>query len=317
MTGVQTCALPIYNISPGFTDKDKEGIDKYGDLVIWKEILNKINGTLCNVVFLQNEKKEDWWSGKERNQIPDVLKEEFRNATMAGANLYMMNFDEFLNHFSYMLDINGTSIEKIMNMRNFISKVYNYVDENKETLINHYIEDQQYETLSEHIENITIGESIIGGTIEEIEDLEIININITNSSIDKEYERDYLNYMIDGTITVNASGNANEYFSKEYIEYNKFTTKVNFDIELFLSVDVTDDSIVNTEDIMSILEYQDMNFENSISISVDGKMLYSDGEFVYREEEDDGDLICPDCGKYYDFEREGGNGFCIDCAHNH
>ena len=63
---------------------------------------------------------------------------------MAGANLYMMNFDEFLNHFSYMLDINGTSIEKIMNMRNFISKVYNYVDENKETLINHYIEDQLF-----------------------------------------------------------------------------------------------------------------------------------------------------------------------------
>lgn len=304
-----------YDISPGFTDKNKNGIDKYGDLIIWKEILRKVNGTQCNVIFIQNEKKEDWWSGKERNQIPDVLKEEFNNATLSGSNLYMMNFDEFLNHFATMLDINGTSIDKIMNMRNFISKIYNYIDSTKDTLIKYYIEDQQYETLSEHIENVIIGESIIGGSIDEIEDFEINNINITSSSMDREYERNYLNYMIDGTITVNVSGTANEYMNKEYIEYNKFTGKVDVDIELFLSVDITSESIINTEDLMTVLEYQDMNIENIRNISVHGEFIYND--YLEEHDDNDGDLMCPDCGKHYDFINDGGNGFCIDCAHKH
>lgn len=304
-----------YDIPPGFTDKSKNDIDKYGDLIIWKEILRKVNGTQCNVIFLQNEKKEDWWSGKERNQIPDVLKEEFNNATLAESNLYMMNFDEFLNHFALMLDINGTSIDKIMNMRNFISKIYNYIDSTKDTLIKDYIENQQYETLSEHIENSIIGKSIIGGSIDEIEDFEINNINITNSSIYREYEREYLNYTIYGTIEVSISGTANEYINKGYREYNKFTGKAYADIELFLSVDITSESIIDTENLMTVLEYQDMNIENIRNISVYGEFIYDD----YIEEYNDnvGDLICPDCGKYYNLTNDGGNGFCIDCAHKH
>ena len=27
--------------------------------------------------------------------------------------------------------------------------------------------------------------------------------------------------------------------------------------------------------------------------------------------------MCPDCGNYYGFETDGGNGFCINCAWNH
>ena len=27
--------------------------------------------------------------------------------------------------------------------------------------------------------------------------------------------------------------------------------------------------------------------------------------------------MCPDCGTYFGLEKDGGNGFCIDCAWKH
>lgn len=48
-------------IPPGYKDHIKPGNEKYGDLVIWKEILKKSNEINKPIIFVTGEKKEDWF----------------------------------------------------------------------------------------------------------------------------------------------------------------------------------------------------------------------------------------------------------------
>ena len=56
------------NIPPGFMDaKGKKDNSKYGDLVLWFQIMDKAKEKKSPVVFICDDAKEDWWwvfSGK-------------------------------------------------------------------------------------------------------------------------------------------------------------------------------------------------------------------------------------------------------------
>lgn len=59
------------NIPPGYKDlKDKKGIrfyngvqvqNKYGDYILWRQVLDYAKKNETSVIFLTDEKKEDWW----------------------------------------------------------------------------------------------------------------------------------------------------------------------------------------------------------------------------------------------------------------
>lgn len=48
-------------IPPGFKDKGKDNSNRYGDLVIWKEILALGREKKKPVIFVTDDSKEDWW----------------------------------------------------------------------------------------------------------------------------------------------------------------------------------------------------------------------------------------------------------------
>lgn len=48
-------------IPPGFMDSRKAEPDRFGDLVIWKEILRKAAEIGNGVIFVTDDKKDDWW----------------------------------------------------------------------------------------------------------------------------------------------------------------------------------------------------------------------------------------------------------------
>lgn len=83
-------------IPPGYTDNNKEN-NKYGDLIIWKDIIRKAQKTKSNIVLVSNEKKEDWiWIMKNKKIIgprPE-LKEEFY--TQAKAKFQISNLENFI-----------------------------------------------------------------------------------------------------------------------------------------------------------------------------------------------------------------------------
>lgn len=78
-------------IPPGYKDeKEKPGNDAFGDLVIWKELIEKSKANKKPVIFITDDAKEDWWLIHEDRTMgprPELLK-EFVQATSQQCYLY-------------------------------------------------------------------------------------------------------------------------------------------------------------------------------------------------------------------------------------
>ena len=84
-------------LPPGFKDMKKDGeIDKYGDLIIWKDIITKAEKEKRPIVFISDDVKEDWWwlhRGRKLGPRPELV-EEFRLST--GQDFLIYEFTNFL-----------------------------------------------------------------------------------------------------------------------------------------------------------------------------------------------------------------------------
>lgn len=91
-------------IPPGFEDRDKhkgstltkEVNKRYGDLIFWKQILDKSKETSTSVILVTGERKEDWWSicgGKTIGPLPELM-DEFSEIT--GKDFYIYSTHSFL-----------------------------------------------------------------------------------------------------------------------------------------------------------------------------------------------------------------------------
>lgn len=93
-------------IPPGYKDAvDKQAPDKYGDFVIWKEIIAFSIQNKKDIIFITDDTKEDWFSksdeGKTLGPRPELLT-EFHALTSQKCYIYQANrFFEFANnHFA-------------------------------------------------------------------------------------------------------------------------------------------------------------------------------------------------------------------------
>lgn len=103
---------------PGFKDlKDKQGkdyrfndkkyISMYGDLILWKQILNKVkNDNIKKVIFVTGDVKDDWWYSIDNKTIGPLeeLQTEFYRETEA-ENFKMYTPDEFLTDAGKYIDV--------------------------------------------------------------------------------------------------------------------------------------------------------------------------------------------------------------------
>lgn len=98
------------NTPPGFEDGNKhkgttllkEIHKRYGDLIFWKQILDKAKELSASVILVTGEKKEDWWSvcgGKTIGPLPELL-EEFSEFTGKEFHIYAThNFLTLANEY--------------------------------------------------------------------------------------------------------------------------------------------------------------------------------------------------------------------------
>lgn len=102
-----------YKLPPGFEDDKKEGIEKFGDLFLWKEILKLPSmKKVKNIIFITNDEKDDWWDKEEISKKKNLKKL---------LNLRSELYEEFT-------EINpGVSIDFITTkiFQNYASKLYN------------------------------------------------------------------------------------------------------------------------------------------------------------------------------------------------
>lgn len=83
-------------IPPGFMDSDKGDEEKYGDLVLWVEILEESKSTSKPVIFVTDDQKEDWWlrmNGKTIGPRPELIAEFWKETSQ---HFYMYSTDRFV-----------------------------------------------------------------------------------------------------------------------------------------------------------------------------------------------------------------------------
>ena len=105
---------------PGYMDeKDKQGNDIYGDLVIWKEMIEKSRAEKKPFIFVTDDSKEDWWWIQDGVTVgPRVeLLREFRAETNQAIHLY--SSDSFLEYADRFLakTIDKGALEEIREVR--------------------------------------------------------------------------------------------------------------------------------------------------------------------------------------------------------
>lgn len=97
-------------IPPGYLDEEEKlGFQKYGDLILWKQLLHKSKELNKSVILVTNDAKEDWWfmDDKKKPISPrHELVNEFESVT--NQKFWMYDINDFLyksnNYISTAID---------------------------------------------------------------------------------------------------------------------------------------------------------------------------------------------------------------------
>ncbi|WP_028525290.1 PIN-like domain-containing protein [Runella limosa] len=108
-------------IPPGFEDeKTKEGNRKYGDLILWKQIIIKAKELKKDVILITDERKIDWWwkikDGRNMGPRQELVEEIKREANV---DFHMYSSERFLTYGQSLLKekINQQAFEEIQAMK--------------------------------------------------------------------------------------------------------------------------------------------------------------------------------------------------------
>lgn len=96
-------------VPPGYEDaqgpKKKKGYDKYGDLVLWLQIIDEAKQAKRPVIFITNDTTEDWWwiaKGRTIGPRPELVAEMMAEANVS---FHMYNSDRFMSYAREYLGI--------------------------------------------------------------------------------------------------------------------------------------------------------------------------------------------------------------------
>jgi len=90
-------------IPPGYKDfSDKEGIQKFGDLILWKQILEHIND--CHVIFITDDTKSDWLTNTKDGHYFPRFELELELKSAGGKELWIYNQTDFLRAINDFLE---------------------------------------------------------------------------------------------------------------------------------------------------------------------------------------------------------------------
>jgi hypothetical protein len=108
-------------IPPGYEDeKNKQGDRKYGDLVLWKQIIEKAKETKAPIIFITDERKTDWWwkikDGRNMGPRQELVEELM---VQAKVEFHMYSSERFLSYgLNYLEEqVNKKALEEIQEMK--------------------------------------------------------------------------------------------------------------------------------------------------------------------------------------------------------
>lgn len=91
------------SIPPGFEDAvNKKDYKKYGDLVIWKELILRATEESKPIIFITEDVKPDWWErhNEFKRPHPELLDEFYRKT---GQYIHIYTYNEFIDQASVLI----------------------------------------------------------------------------------------------------------------------------------------------------------------------------------------------------------------------
>ena len=104
-------------IPPGYRDSGKDAgqYGKFGDLIIWKDMIGKAKKEQCPVIFISDDAKDDWWwihQGEKLGPRPELI-QEFK--ACSGQSFHIYQLTQFLRIAADRhpeIEVGVTEIEK-------------------------------------------------------------------------------------------------------------------------------------------------------------------------------------------------------------
>lgn len=190
-----------YGIPPGLTDVDKKNDSKnlmyrhrYGDLLIWKDLLRKTEELIqamrdeekLNVIFVENEKKGDWWKNNEKRVIAPALREEFCYIADGKAEIEMINFTDFLMKYCEDFGIKATTVTSLVKKNMYTEKVISKINDTAKEILEKALF-EYYKSTTEQ-EKLFNNKSYLGGSFDSVKDFKIKVKEIENVTLEEDYK---------------------------------------------------------------------------------------------------------------------------------
>lgn len=108
-------------VPPGFEDEKKDGDRKFGDFILWKQIIHKAKELNKDVILITDEKKLDWWWKIKDGRIMGPRQELVEEIKLeAKVDFHMYSSENFLSYGQSFLKekINQKALKEIQSMKN-------------------------------------------------------------------------------------------------------------------------------------------------------------------------------------------------------
>lgn len=302
-------------IPPGYKDgKKKDGIRKYSDLILWKEIIRFAKEEQKNIIFVTDDIKPDWWKieSDKYEFLPQLVQEFERdtksrastNGGITGPSMKIIPFvsADFYESVSKSMDVPKSDV----------------VDQALKITDKDYIESIKYRVFDSIMDNLTysgydyVDESnLTYSGSESMDDWEIEEYDLS-SFVMVERDGDQIIYEI--VYNVQMSSYSYDYWGRDE-DTKEVVTSPAYQHGVMGEVTIR---VIRTVDML--LDFEDSSeFDSAEIISSDFEESYYRSCYKDEDEYDVPDAYgtCPECTRKINLENDGGNGFCVHCAPNH
>lgn len=298
-----------YSIPPGYKDAEKKkGIDKYGDLILWKQLLNKaVEAKQKYIIFVTNDIKEDWFQKDNKVEIPFPRQElisEFQELHL-DKEIVIIPFGSFVQEISDTSNASDKELLLELRANNLIRRLPKVIFKE---LIEKELQELNQDDIHKKILNITHGaERHYIETMQEMYNLtvDIPEINIIDTRVEEEKIIYFL--RLDAKFEYDIVS-----YSNGIISYGTLVADMSSNIELERSTQETE------------LEFIERISRDGLRVGKPFPLIMDNEQYIWGADEDVSSITgdefeeiyttCPSCGEGISKSNATGNGFCYSCT---
>lgn len=298
---------------PGFEDaKSKDGIRKYSDLIMWKEVIRYARENQSNIIFVTDDIKPDWWdTTKSPFEFLPALVSEFEKGTKlrATSNDGITGPSMKIKPLTSTVFFEGVSTSLAVTKSDLVEQALLLTDDD-------YIDNIQQDAMAfiheelPYSEHEYIEESILTYVGSDGFDVWSVDTCEFDSYIMHEREQNEITYHL--LFHVEASASSYDYFGKDY-DTKELILSNPYEHEVAGTICVEVKRNVNH--LLNFVDNRD--YESMIILSADfDEESYSVSYDEYEDEMQVPDAYsqCGSCGKPIGHINDAGNGFCTNCS---